>query len=205
MSTEFRFRIAFPCSDFRSSIEAGELSVHDGASETDLEFVLRAFDSALPYLASIGSEAQWGTIPFSQRPQTVQSWSEYIAESNRIHKKDSSTESTNSTIEDVESWKQMVILEIRPQESSEWRRVAAMGISVEVPDYVTPDLLAQEIRQEAKFIYLNYLIADRRAVVLARNTAQKLVKEHAIPEAKRIGKHTIYVDCWRGNQGGLVK
>lgn len=33
----------------------------------DGEFIIAAFDSAIPYLASIGSHEQWGSIPFSQR------------------------------------------------------------------------------------------------------------------------------------------
>lgn len=33
----------------------------------DGEFIIAAFDSALPYLASIGSQEQWGLTPFSER------------------------------------------------------------------------------------------------------------------------------------------
>lgn len=39
----------------------------DSAAGGDGEFIIAAFDSALPYLASIGSHEQWGLTPFSER------------------------------------------------------------------------------------------------------------------------------------------
>lgn len=46
------------------------LRFHVREAETSLgddEFVISAFDSALPYLASIGSHEMWGSTPFSER------------------------------------------------------------------------------------------------------------------------------------------
>ncbi|GKZ88268.1 hypothetical protein AnigIFM59636_008124 [Aspergillus niger] len=37
------------------------------STPTDHAFILSAFDSSLPLLASIGSHEQWGSTPFSQR------------------------------------------------------------------------------------------------------------------------------------------
>lgn len=45
----------------RFHIREAESAAGDG------EFIIAAFDSALPYLASIGSQEQWGVTPFSQR------------------------------------------------------------------------------------------------------------------------------------------
>lgn len=202
MAVETRFRVALPCDEFRVAVSSGELSIHGGLDETDLEFVLHAFDSALPYLASIGSEEQWGSIPFSSQPQRVKSFGEYISRSSCIHETESVAQAISVPPGD---WKQMSLFEIRASGTPEWRRAAAMGISLDVPEYVTSGLLSADARDKADFVYLNYLIADRRAGSHARNTAHRLVHEHAVREAKRIGKSIIYVDCWNGNGDGLVK
>ena len=41
------------------------------AAYDDGHFIVEAFDSTLPYLASIGSEEMWGLIPFSERDSFV--------------------------------------------------------------------------------------------------------------------------------------
>jgi hypothetical protein len=41
------------------------------SSQEDAAFILAAFDSALPFLASIGSEAQWGSVPWVARARRL--------------------------------------------------------------------------------------------------------------------------------------
>ena len=47
-------------------IRDAETSLDDG------KFIVDAFDSTLPYLTTIGSGEQWGSVPFSERTGFVQ-------------------------------------------------------------------------------------------------------------------------------------
>ncbi|OOF94255.1 hypothetical protein ASPCADRAFT_6941 [Aspergillus carbonarius ITEM 5010] len=42
--------------------------IRPASPSTDSTFILTTFDACLPYLASIGSTSQWGTTPFTDRP-----------------------------------------------------------------------------------------------------------------------------------------
>ncbi|KAH7035652.1 uncharacterized protein B0I36DRAFT_95157 [Microdochium trichocladiopsis] len=52
-----------------------------GLSPADGEFIVDAFDSTLPYLASIGSEEMWGMQPFSEREGFTQETTEQVEQS----------------------------------------------------------------------------------------------------------------------------
>lgn len=148
-----------------------------GDNDDDGWFVIHAFDSALPYLASIGSEAQWGTQPFSEKPALVATILGFIRDPSP-------------------PWKRMVIAE-----THDGTRVAAMGLSDEMPGYVK-DI---DIKNRADdFVYLNYLIIHRNTGADAKGSGAELIKE-AIQECKRQGKKRILSDCWRGNGDGLMR
>lgn len=186
-----RIRTAQPATGATHTL--AELNVVD-PDESDVHFVLYAFDSALPYLASIGSEAQWGTIPFSEKPERVQGFEKFVQGSYVLDA---------SPVQDGAAWQQMVLYEIKTPDGR-WSRVAAQGLATGFPDYVPEHLADKTVREATDYLYLSYLIADRRKGGLAKGSAAQLVA-FADGQAKKLKKKVIYGDCWRGNNDGLLK
>ncbi|CBQ72229.1 conserved hypothetical protein [Sporisorium reilianum SRZ2] len=170
-----------------------DLSVTD-PHESDVDFILFAFDSALPYLASIGSAAQWGTILFSTTPKRVQGFTDFVQVSYDLHSR---------PIQDGAAWQHMGIYEIKTKDG-QWTRVAAQGLSISIPSYVPEQLAGKDMREATDYLYLNYLIADRRKGHLAKGAAAQLVA-YADGQAKQMNKAVFYSDCWRGNNDGLLR
>ncbi|SPO22197.1 uncharacterized protein UTRI_02207_B [Ustilago trichophora] len=166
--------------------------------ESDVDFVIHAFDSALPYLASIGSEAQWGTVLFSEKPKVRQSFDDYVRKSYDLN-----STSQDTPPSDGQSWQHLALYEVQT-EQAKWRRVAAQGLSTSFPNYVPDELARNELKEATNYLYLNYLIADRRTGDLAKGAASQLVA-FGINEGKARGKSVFYGDCWRGNNDGLIK
>lgn len=189
-----RYRTAQPASGTNQTL--AELDVGN-PDEDDIDFVLHAFDSALPYLASIGSEAQWGTALFSKKPERRKQFTDSVQESYGLANTQHAEQS------DVKRWQHMLVYEIKTPDDK-WTRVAALGVSNRFPDYVPKDLASSDLRQATDYHYLNYLIADRRAGELAKGAAAQLVR-YAEEQCKQHGKTTFYGDCWRGNNDGLMK
>ncbi|KAJ1028386.1 hypothetical protein NDA16_001553 [Ustilago loliicola] len=189
-----RFRTAQP--DSGSAQTLSELNVAN-PDESDVDFILYAFDSALPYLASIGSEAQWGTVPFSKKPERRRSFSEYAQESYKLN-----AESKPTLHSSTDNYQHLIVYEV--QTEAGWLRVAALGISTGFPGYVPQELAAEKVRKATDYLYLNYLIVDRRTGDLAKGSGNHLVT-FATEQARSLDKRIFYGDCWRGNNDGLIK
>ncbi len=82
--------------------------------------------------------------------------------------------------------------------------MAAQGIATSFPDYVPDELAAKDVKEATDYLYLNYLIVDRRTGDLSKGAGVRLVK-FAEQQGKAIGKKVFYGDCWRGNNDGLMK
>ncbi|CDS82444.1 uncharacterized protein SPSC_03263 [Sporisorium scitamineum] len=186
-----RIRTAQPATGTTQTL--AELNVVD-PDESDVDFVLYAFDSALPYLASIGSEAQWGTVPFSEKPERRQRFEKFVQGSYDLHTR---------PIQDAAAWQHMAIYEIKTPDEK-WTRVAAQGLATGFPTYVPEHLADDKVREATDYLYLNYLIVDRRKGKLAKGSAARLVA-FADGQAKQLNKKMFYGDCWRGNGDGLLK
>ncbi|EST07933.1 Acyl-CoA N-acyltransferase [Kalmanozyma brasiliensis GHG001] len=189
-----RFRTAQPATG--SARTLAELDVAD-PDESDVDFILYAFDSALPYLASIGSEAQWGTELFSQKPERRKQFTEFVQKSYDLNARQEADSNDDCP------WQLMTLFEVRT-EDDKWVRVAAQGLSTRFPDYVPESLASKDLRQAGDFLYLNYLIADRRKGDLAKGSAPHLIS-FAEQQCRKRHKTPFYGDCWRGNNDGLLK
>lgn len=185
-----RVRAAQPATGTRQTL--AELNVTN-PTECDVDFILHAFDSALAYLASIGSEAQWGTIPFSAKPDQVSHFTNYVEECYL----QASANSGSGSI-----WQSMLLYEVKQDTS--WTRVAALGISTAFPSYVPDSLADNSMRQAADYVYLKYLVTDRRCATLSKRSAAHLMA-FAEQTAREMHMHICYGDCWRGNGDGLLK
>lgn len=189
-SGKFRIRTAQPATCASPSLSDLGVSNPD---ESDVDFILHAFDSALPYLASIGSEAQWGTVPFSVKPERVSHFTQYVQECYALQ---------SYPDKGGPGWQDMYLYEVLTDAT--WTRVAVAGLSVHFPDYVPLDLADDSTRKATDYVYLKYLVTDRRSGGLAKGSATQLMT-FVETVSRDMGKKVCYGDCWRGNGDGLLK
>ncbi|KAK0530986.1 hypothetical protein OC834_003119 [Tilletia horrida] len=118
--------------------------------QADDHFVLTAFDSALPYLASIGSGAQWGDVPFTAKPERVKEMHDFCARSDRVRALEEEQESSaalqqQGSVVQVPrmEWSKLLIAEAHTHMETETEtdgtkaiRVAGAGMSLHAPGYV---------------------------------------------------------------------
>lgn len=156
----------------------------------DAQFVVAAFDSTLPYLASIGAGGMWGEQPFSQRDGFEQDTVE------SIQKSEQNENASKVLIAEVESSRNV-------QGEKELTRVGAAAILDSLPSYLTArEELKTETEKGKKFLYLEVIISDFRTDPLNKGAGVALVD--AIKRHGRLNKYdTLYVDCWAGNGGKL--
>lgn len=176
---------------------------HASSTGGDAQFIVAAFDSTLPYLASIGAGAMWGEKPFSEKDgfeeDTVGSVQKsesqedpsriFIAEVDSLGAVDSDDGAAPG--DDERSAKKPV------------RVGSAMIREDSLPSYITD---RQEMKPEVDgakdFLFLEVVISDYRTGPLHKGAGAALIEA-----IKRYGreknKNTLYVDCWAGNSGKL--
>lgn len=151
----------------------------------DVEFMLRAHDSAVQYLLSIGSQ-QWGKEPFSTRAPAVEAIKALVRESQEQRQGDDLVRTFVAEAQSVPC--------------------AAASVSARFPVYVRKAGHLSEYVQasegERDFLYLDRLISDRSAGVVARGAGKRLL-EHARQLCREHGKRKLYSDCFAGPPDGL--
>lgn len=207
--------------------------VADNRSKVDdATFILHAFDSALPYLSARGSGAQWGDVPFSEKPKVVEEVKEYVRRSARSEYADEEQQGQ----EGQEEWTRILIAET-PVSSNRLNelshaldsdappshmikddepvcvRTGALCLTSSAPSYahrycppeaqerLSPSLTGST---GGPFLYIAYLIVDRRVGDWGKGTGGRLLQE-AKKEARSRNCTRLLVDCWRGNGGGLIR
>jgi len=172
----------------------------------DAEYIIAAFDSALPFLSSIGSAAQWGTTPLSeidgfsaQRVKSVESSVAYRITGTGDPVRVYIIESTPDSPSDSEG-------EGRG-ERGEYVPVGSSTLHEEFfPGYVTCQKHLSDIINEAKnFLFIEVLITDFRVGNHLRKGAGAELVRHAVGYAREKGKSAVYVECWAGNGGKLAR
>lgn len=160
----------------------------------DGTFILKAHDSALPYLASIGSQ-QWGSEPFSERASATDKIHELVRQSEQ------SREEGNSI--------RAFVAERKLDEPPFVVRCGAVIIEELFPTYVTSQQhLRKHISQSVdtnNFIYLSRLVTDRSIPRELCRGAGKTLLEYIKEVARRLDKLVIFSDCYAGPPTGLVE
>jgi hypothetical protein len=167
--------------------------------------ILLFTDSQLAHLAQIGSGEQWGTESISANPATQTRYQELIERSEKAQ-----TWGVN--------WVQVSILEVEvevetlPEEvrglvttgdgKSGRLPVAAMVLEGHSSDYTRPVIAEQD--EADPFLYVRYLVTDRRVGGLSKGSGQILLA-HAEDVARSLGVDRLALDGWNGNGGLLVK
>lgn len=172
----------------------------------DVQFILEAFDSTLPHLASIGSGAQWGSEPRSTQESSIKRMQE------AIEKARSGTNDTDAVFVaelPVDNSLDLGIARVRRHKDGQ--RLLQVGAAVtegSFPAYITgqPNLTAfvQAAMERTDFLYLFVLISDFRAGAL-RKGAGTVLTERVKQYAREKGKAAVYLDCWSGNDEKLVR
>ncbi|KAK4442829.1 hypothetical protein QBC34DRAFT_223737 [Podospora aff. communis PSN243] len=161
----------------------------------DALFIAAAFDSCIPHLATIGSATQWGTEPISERPNFHEQRTSSIAEAAE-YLRTGAGKPVRVLIIDAET------------PSGGW---VPVGSSTLRGNYFSKYLLEQkhlehETKREGNWMFLEVLVTSfsEEARPYRKGAGAALVK-HAKAWAEELGMDVMFVDCWAGNEGKLVK
>ena len=171
--------------------------------------LLRNFDSQLPWLASVGSGAQWGSAPRSNESYQAKYRSKVERSEACIDQSYLSPDWIRAYVAEVE----MPSGDVSPEllklatgpgqgDATVIAPVAGMVLEAKSADYIRSILPEQD--EEDPFVYLSYLLSDRRTSLISKGAGAALIA-HAKGEVRKLGIKRICCDCWRGNDRRLVK
>ncbi|KAH9219117.1 acetyltransferase [Leptodontidium sp. 2 PMI_412] len=179
-------------------------------SQGDAEFIVEAFDSTLHYLASIGSGEQWGSVPFSQRDGFVQETLDSIEQSETF----SNTGMGRATcvfIAEVEvevgiGGVESLLSGVRSRRDENDKLLLSVGTATVHGDWFPEYLISQVglgVADVRDFLYVEVMVTDHRTGSFRRGAGgalMKRIKEYGLA----MGKKSLYVDGWAGNDRKLI-
>jgi hypothetical protein len=158
----------------------------------DVDFIVAAWDSTLPYLASIGAGEMWGDQPFSQREGFRDDITEIIKKSEKDDQNDS---------------KRLLVAHLRYSDhnADEYSRVGVAMIRDALPYYIVerPELVSESNKTES-LLFIEVLFSDHRSQPRHRGAGVALI-EAIKGRALARGRYVVYVDAWAGNVRRLNK
>jgi hypothetical protein len=173
------------------SANADQLRIRSASSAGhDAQFIVAAWDSTLPYLASIGAGEMWGDQPFSQR----EGFHEDIMDIIRKSEEDNLSDSRRLLVAELET----------PVDgTANIVQVGAAMIRDALPDYLRGrEELKSEIDRARSLLFIEVLISDHRSQDRYRGAGAALI-EAIKCRALEGGKDAVYVDAWAGNERKL--
>lgn len=160
------------------------ITVRKATSAIDTDFIVSCYDSALPYLASIGSEDQFVRNRYIKTP---------LHETVRIHVEEGRTSEVGvGWIAEVEERLDGVPVKKQP--------AGAIFLNDHAPDYAG----AQSAVPPVQEMYVGFLATDRRLGALSKGIGAWLL-DWAKDKARKEGIKLIRLDCWRGGDGRLAR
>lgn len=183
---------------------------HATLAAGDDKRILKYFDTQLPWLATVGSGDQWGAEGRSHIESYQDKYRSKVDRSEAtIAQGDKYTSDwIRAYLIDAEVELQSLSDELKQMASSDQMDgrvripVAAMVLESEAPEYVRSVLPKQD--PDAPFVYLSYLLSDRRTSAINKGAGAALIK-HAQEEIRNLGIGRLCGDCWAGNDRKLVK
>ena len=188
-------------------------------SNTDAKFITAAFDSCIPHLATIGSATQWGTTPLSSaRPDFVDRHITAIADAERSRL----AGSAGGPPVRVLIAEALVPPPASPgtgggEGSSQETVLVPVGAATlragYLPGYVRDQEHLREITgrllrgDEGGYMFLEILVTDFGEATRGhrKGAGAALVKFAREWAERELGMGAMYVDCWAGNEGKLVR
>jgi hypothetical protein len=187
-----------------------------GTEEGDGPFIISAFDSALPFLESIGSHEQWGSTPFSHRAGWAEETLQQIkdAERSRLTGAGDKDALRMFIVErewpaEAESAEILDAGQVHSRVAVDGRRFLSVGFAFFREDWVPPSVTSQRHLQigdaeRRSLVYLEVIITDSRVGSLRRGAGAALIR--GIRDYGRSRqKKAFYVDGWAGNERKLIK
>ncbi|KAI0813256.1 acetyltransferase [Xylaria sp. FL0064] len=179
----------------------------------DGQFLIDSFNATLPHLASIGSGGQWGSKEFSERANAedrmklVKQAARYQAtgEGDPILVFVLEAEIPSSAIDELPH-----AVKVRTDETG--KKLLPVG-SVMLSQGLYPhymglffhqDPIKKELDGTREYVYCEALITDFRTGPWRKGAGAALL-EHARRFCKEKGKPILYVDCYAGNDGKLIR
>ncbi|GAM86950.1 hypothetical protein ANO11243_049710 [Dothideomycetidae sp. 11243] len=167
------------------------IHVRGASSERDdVDFVVAAWDSTLPYLDFIGAGEMWGTQPFSEQEGFRADIVDVVQQ----------TEAATGL-----EGRQLLVAEVDDVKNTSERpiRVGAAMFRDTFSSYLTErEELHAEVAEAESYVWIEALISDYRYASRPRGVGAAL-----IDEIKRLaggaGKRSVYVDAWAGNERKL--
>ncbi|TKX21331.1 acetyltransferase-like protein 16 [Elsinoe australis] len=172
--------------------------------------LLRNFDSQLAWLAAKGSSEQWGTTSRTN-PETLAKYRKKVENSEAGMNQPWTKDSTRAWVVETTVSKGQLdanAAEVLDDDAVEDEGgmvqlpVAAVVIEGKAVDYVSSILPEQD--EKDPFVYIHYVLTDRRAGELSRGAGAFALK-YAIDRAKELGFKRVCLDCWSGNGGRLIQ
>jgi hypothetical protein len=186
--------------------------VRDATLAQDEAFVISVFDASLPYLSSLGSQAQWGSIPFSQRPGWIDETQRQMreAEQNAVS---NTTDALRILVLEAEFSKQDVAAfdckDVYLSTVDDGRCRVAVGFAFVrgnwLPKYLPKAAVDQsgQVRREES-LYVEVMVSDNRIKDGIRGVGAALLRELRRWGCSR-GKKVLYLDGWAGNERKLIR
>ncbi|KAK1757078.1 hypothetical protein QBC47DRAFT_378370 [Echria macrotheca] len=165
-------------------------------SNTDAHYILSAFDSCIPHLATIGSATQWGSEPFSSRPNILSRPVSAIAAAE--------TYRTKGEGDPV----RVFIIEVPGGPEQENIQLGAAIYKANwFPEYIkSQPQFRDAVKAQKKWMYLDMLVTEFSARTEGkRKGAGAALVRRGREWAREEGFDVMYVDCWAGNEGKLVR
>ncbi|EME83859.1 uncharacterized protein MYCFIDRAFT_195071 [Pseudocercospora fijiensis CIRAD86] len=162
--------------------------------QKDDELLVDFMDSQIAWLSEIGSAEQWGTESVREsRPDVGKRAQEWIERSERENQW--GLEWCRAFVAGAET-------ALGNAESTHSIPVSALVLEGKSPEYVRSILPEQD--EKDPFVYLAYLMSNRKAGVLGKGAGSALIA-FAKDRVREAGVLRICLDCFAGNDRKLVK
>ena len=201
----------------------------------DAAFIVSAFDSTIPHLNSIGSGEQWGAEPFSSaRPNFSKDIHDRVAKTGKYSGPESESAAELKGKQQMRTFIIEVEIPASAQPTpnlhslcfrtnDDGKTLVSVGSATTRINYLSPYLVSApslcsvlpinftetqsgSIPSPAPedFLFLEILVTDYRTGPLRKGAGAAFIKWLA-EDTKKSGITSVWVDCYAGNDRGLVK
>jgi hypothetical protein len=188
-----------------------EFHLRHASSLEDADYILAALDSSLPQLELKGSGQQWGMQPMSERPEKVEVVRNAVRDA-LLYREKGEGVYVEAFIAEAET-KPVILSEaeaiVRTSEDGKSLVQTGTMVTTDVFNGYLRDMeglrsVVEEAERKKDFLFVKLLVSDYRAGQARKGAGAALV-ERVRRRAGELGKKSVYVDCWGGNGGKLVK
>ena len=186
-------------------------SLRDATLAQDEAFIVSTFDASISYLESIGSQAQWGTTPFSSRPGWLSETSSQILEASQNAALNTTDALCILILEAYVRKEELEVLEA--EDGYERKEVESARVPLGfafvrgnwLPKYLPASAVEQlgQVRLEDS-LYIEVIVSDSHLRDRFHGIGAAMLREVREWGRSR-GKKALYLDGWAGNERKLIR